>query len=275
MGLFDSFDIGGAIAGGGAGFLAGGPIGAAVGAGLGSGVAQNLLGEVTGANKAAEAAQNIAEQKYYQTEKAVGLAQLTAGELAQRQMQLDNQQQQITFSANQLASLGSLLAQISPVLAQGYQMQMGSLSGQNAGPLAKQIDIERQQNLNRQVAGMGTGASSSSAGMAADALFGQQAGMARMQDAQQLGAMNAQNASVFAALAGAGQDIGKTNQSISSNISALMGGQQERLVNAQLGLASIAGAGSVGQLYQGQATQGMFNTALGAAAGAVTKKAIG
>lgn len=274
MGLFDSFDIGGAIAGGGAGFLAGGPIGAAVGAGLGSGVAQNLLGEVTGANKASEAAQRIAEQKYYQTEKAVGLAQLTAGELAQRQMQLDNQQQQLAFSASQLASLGSLLAQISPVLAQGYHMQLGAMNGQNSGPISRQIDIERQQNLNRQVAGMGTGASSSSAGMMADALFGQQAGLARQQDISNLSNVNAQNANVFAALAGAGQDIGKTNQSISSNISTLMGGQQERLVNAQLGLASIAGAGSVGQLYQGQATQGLFNSAIGGAAGALAGKYI-
>lgn len=248
--------------------------GSAVSATLGGGIVRDALGEITGANQAAEATQKIAEAKFGQTERAVGLAQLTAGELEQRQIQLSNQQRQLAFSSQQLDSLGQLLGQISPILAQGFQMQMGVLSGQNVGPVSRQIDIERQQNLNRQIASMGTGTSSSSAGMAAEALFGQQAGMARMQEAQQLGALNAQNASVFSALSGLGQDIGKTTQSVSSNIATLMGGQQERLVNAQLGLASVAGASNVGQLYQGQATQGMFNTVLGSAAGALAGKYI-
>jgi len=228
-----------------------------------------------GPKDAGDAAQAAAENVRSETGVAVNMAQPTAEMLNQRALALQNQQQFLSFEKSQLDSLGALLAQISPVLAQGFAAQSAAMSGQNSGPISKQIEIERQQNLNRQVAGMGTGASSSSAGMAADALFGQQAGLARQQDIQNLGNINAQNASIYGALAGNINQNAATSMNQSNSILNALSDQQKTLVNTQLGYASTAGAGNVGDLYSAQARQGMYNTIVGSAVGALAGKAVG
>lgn len=228
-----------------------------------------------GPKDAGDATQAAAEDIRSAKGVAVGMAQPTAAQLTQDQIALTQQSQFLSFEKSQLDSLGALLAQISPVLAQGFAAQSAAMSGQNSGPISKQIEIERQQNLNRQVAGMGTGASSSSAGMAADALFGQQAGLARQQDIQNLGQINAQNASIFGALAGNINQNATTANTLGQSIQSVLDSRQSRLVNAQLGYADSAGAGHVGDLYAAQARQGIFNTIAGSAAGAATKSLMG
>lgn len=244
---------------------------------VGAGIATGGLSEVLyfGPKDAGDATRAAAEDIRSATGVAVNMAQPTAEMLSQRAIALQNQQQFLNFEKSQLASLGALLAQISPVLAQGFAAQSAAMSGQNVGPISKQIDIERQQNLNRQVAGMGTGASSSSAGMAADALFGQQAGLARQQDIQNLGNINAQNASIYGALAGNINQNAATSMNQSNSIFSALSDQQKTLVNAQLGYASTAGAGHVGDIYAAQARQGIFNTVIGNVAGAATKSLMG
>lgn len=246
---------------------------------LPTGTYKEAFAELSGANQAADASQKMAEARELQVRRAENISKPTANELEQVSYALSNQARQVAFNQTQLDSLGSLLAQISPVLAQGFQQQMAIMSGDDRGafanPLSKQIDIERQRNLNRQVASMGAGASSSSAGMMADALFGQQAGMARLQAAGQVGAMNAQNAGIYGGLMGQGLQIGASNQDISNSIMNALGGFQTRQANAALGVAGVAGSNNVGDLYKGQATQQMVNTITGSIAGALAQKVAG
>jgi small-conductance mechanosensitive channel len=242
--------------------------------GIGSGIS-DIVGGLTGANKAAKATQQMGARVEQETARAVSMAQPTANELDLLSQGLVQQQQQINFTNSQLASLGDLLAQISPILAEGYNQQLASMRGQNVGPISRQIDIERQQNLNRQGASMGVGASGSSAGMMADALFGQQAGMARLQEQQGLSQMNAQNAQVANALMGTGGNLFQSGAATRGSLFEAINTGVTRGVNAQLGLASVSGSENLGRLYQGQSMQSMVNTALGAAAGAVAGKKVG
>jgi len=249
----------GGILGGAAGFAIGGPMGAAAGASAGAALGGGMS-SAKAAEKAAKSEADLASQNVFS-------AMPTAQELEQQSIMLANQQQQINFSKQQIDSLGDLLSQISPMLAEGFNQQLASMRGQNVGPISRQIEIERQQNLNRQIASMGSGASGSSAGMMADALFGQQAGMARLQEQQAMSQMNAQNAQVATALMGQGAQFGQYNQNISNSILGNMNQLKQREMQARFGQVGTAGAGQVGNIMMGQQLQSMGSTVLGATAG--------
>jgi len=242
----------------------------------------DVLGAVTGSTQTGKAMQGRAQDQYAQAqierEQARQISAPTAQELDMQMASIQNAQRQAQFEQSQLANLGALLGQISPVLAAGYQQQMAILSGQDTGalanPISRQIEIERQRQVSR--IGQATGTGESTASIAANAQFAQQAGMARMNALQALSGINAQNMGAYTGALGAINQTTANTQNIQSSVLKALGSTQERQLNAALNtsLVNQAGAQYVGKIYQGQSEQGMLNTALGGAAGAWAGKKV-
>lgn len=240
------------------------------------------IGSVTGANATGSAISGRAEDQWQQAQiergQALKFAEPTAQELDQQRLMIESTGRQLAFEKQGLDNLGSLLGQISPVLAAGFAQQMAILKGEDTGalanPISRQIEIERQKQVSR--VGQASGTGESTASIAANAMFAQQAGMARMNALQALSGINAQNAGVMFNALGAGNQTTANTSAIQSNVLKALGSVQERQLNASLNSSMVnqAGAKYAGQIYEGQATQGLLSSIAGGASGAYVGKKI-
>lgn len=171
-----------------------GPVGGVIGGVLGGGPLGGMgsaLGWM-GAGREADASQNIslARQRQAELERgfAIGTAAPTADEMLAMKQQLDQYNMALDQQKTFIERQSKILAQANPTIEaafKGIQDIMAGKTSQFTEPLMKQIEIGRQRTENALLAQMGGGAQTSSAGMQANALFGQQAAMALAQGQMQ------------------------------------------------------------------------------------------
>lgn len=227
-----------------------------------------FAGQAIESGKAANATQSAAQAQQARADQAMGFAAPTAGELQNlsRQNTMAQQAMQYAQAQTQLAA---------QTVNTAFQQQNQIMNGQIPGylqPLQKQLQIASQQNQSRVNGVMGNGASSSSAGMMANSIFGQNAAMTTMQTQQQaLGTLGAVGANA----------VGVANQSMgmASNLNEGAFGMsntlQSRQANAALGTANYQGSQFTGQAMDARSMASMFGSIGGIGTGVAMNQAFG
>ena len=265
-----------------AGALAGGVVGSAIGGGIGS-IAGGIFGGTQGASGLTSAIggifsdpfgwnaqQSAAEQQLAQANLergvAMNFAQATPQELAAQSSQLSMANDTLKNAQDQMGKYALMQSQISPTFADAFSQIQGLLQGQQVGytsPYFQQLEIQRQQMNNNLQQTMGTGYGSSSAGIQAQALFAQQAG---------LGAMDVtQNA--LSTLS----NLGTTAANMNNQYLAALSGVQGRQIAASEATSVVPyqGANQVSSILQGNAIQSLVGGALGIGSNAAGSYASG
>jgi hypothetical protein len=227
-----------------------------------------MAGQAITSGKAANAAQGMATAQQNQADLAMGFAAPTAGELQNISQQNSIAQQALQYSQAQLKLAGQ-------TVSNAFSQQNAIMNGQIPSylqPLQNQLKIAAQQNQNRVNGTMGGGSSSSSAGIAANAMFGQSAAMTTMNAQQQaLGTLGQVGANA--------NNIGMGSAEAAGNINNQAFGMQNLLqtnqMNAALGTAKYAGSQYAGSLYDNQALGNMFGSMAGIGSGVAMNQAFG
>lgn len=236
---------------------------------------------------AANAAEGMAEAQLAEArrnrELAMGIAQPSVNDLDALSRQNSLAQQSVEFQQNQLSMLYKQMSVIDPAIRMAFQQQGEILQGKipsYLSPLQKQLQIDKQNQQNRIFAQMGRGADTSSAGIMANAAYGQQNAMTLMNAQQQaLGVLGNTGAQLMNAQQGMqGGAANAFNVANAANQQAF--GMSDQLKARQLQAifgtptTQYAGAGSVGNLMFAQGLQGIGNQAFGMGMGGAMNSAM-
>jgi len=255
---------------------------------MGSGLEQ-VSGEITGANRMANAAGGAARAQEAALARGVGFAKegLAAGQKSGQDMinaakspqELAALRQSLSKQGQALDRQSKLFDSIDPAVLEASQQALQLLRGEEAkslGPLKQQQDTQRKALVDRLREQLGPGAETSTAGMQALNQFDQQAsqqlagaqeqslgnlfGIAQ-QGAQGRSALN-QGAQSLASIGGMfGQAAGRMSQA-HMGAGQLEQGGFSNLINAQSGLAAGSGSQFVSDQLKGQARMAQHGQAM-------------
>lgn len=244
-----------------------GLIAAVAGGSMAAGIGASLIS--SNANQNIAQAQLGAQQQLGQ--QALGYAAATPQELASQQSQLSMATQSLNFAQDQMGQYALMQSQISPTFSSAFSQIQGLLSGQQTGytsPYFKQLDIQRQQMNNGLQQTMGSGYGSSTAGLQAQALFGQQAGLGAMNVTQNalstLSGIGTSAASTIEGLGQAGSNAMGTAANINNQYAAMLSGVQTRQISGLESTSTVPyqGANQVGALGLANGLSSIGGTAM-------------
>lgn len=242
---------------------------------IGGGLALGgLVGNAVSGGKAASASQNIATSQMQQAQawrtQSLAYAQPTAAEL-------DNITKQNSLAMNALNYSQQQLGVAKDTVQNAFKQQNQILNGETPAylaPLQKQLGIDAQANQNRISAAFGRGASSSSAGIMANAQFSQNSAMTLMNAQQQaLGTLSGIGANANSAVLGGFGAAEGANQAAFGMNNAL----ENRITNASVGTntTNYAGGQYAGDLMSAQSAQRMWGGLGGIGTGLALQGAFG
>lgn len=232
----------------------------------------NGIGDLTGANRAAEGAQRAAMERQALANKQYDFAQTFGKDLRNQAMDLSKASPQELAALEQSSNLQSkglneqaqLFSALDPAIMEASKQALGLLKGQEAGtlaPLRKQRDRQRQKLLDSLREQLGPGAETSSAGIQALANFdldtSSQLENAQQSSLGQLFGMGSQGAQARSSLVQGYQGAARNALGVSQGY----GGISSRQAQALLGAGGIQ-AGMLSSAMQGQlGTAGAKHTA--------------
>lgn len=233
------------------------------------------VGGIASSVISSNAQQSIAEQQLSAQQKlgqqALGYASATPQELASQQSQLSMATQSLNFAQDQMGQYALMQSQISPTFSSAFSQIQGLLQGQQVGytsPYFKQLDIQRQQMNNGLQNAMGSGYGSSSAGLQAQALFGQQAGLGAMNVTNNalntLSGLGTSAANTIEGLGQAGSNAMGTAANINNQYAAMLSGIQTRQISGLESTSTVPyqGANQIGSLGMANGLSSLGGTAM-------------
>lgn len=219
-----------------------------------TGTLGNFVGDITGANASADAAQGAANAQLAQQRGDRGAAMQLA---APSDMEMAQLEQAVTMNSQDVARKQKILDSADPALIEAGHQALALMQGQSAStlkPLQNQRDRQRAQLEQTLAQRLGPEYATSTAGIQALNNFD-------MQTSDLMATQQQQTLSNFMGYTGMAVQAGSMQPNIqnSQSIAAQRGSINARQVNALNGSAVDPGLGFVGDIGKAQASQGFLS----------------